>query len=502
MRSSSLRLLLALVMVITLLSSCAVSSDRGWTPVQRYEVSRLQRDYTLFRNILEESHPGLYWYTPKDSMDYYFDWGYRQLNDSMTEPQFRSILSYVIARIKCGHTNTRYSRKFLHYLDTARLPQFPVSIKVLANDTVVLNNSLQRSNVKLARGTVLTSLNGAPIKQVVDSLVKHIPQDGNNENYLMQTISNRGALGGWLRLIAGYTPQYELGYSDSLGMEHKTSFSLVQPAKKDSTKKPLLPEIRKKFNRREQKANVLDGARSLQIDTSLSTGYMTINTFNNGYQLKSFFRSAFRELRRNKVAHLVVDIRSNGGGNVAHSTFLTKKIVDKPFKLADSLYAIKRKSKYGNLVRYNSVTGLFMHFITHKEADGRLHFGYFERKWFKPSGRDHYNGQVYVLTGPNSFSASAIFARTVKGQDNVTLIGEETGGAAYGNSAWFIPDVRLPETGIRFRLPKFRLIIDKNAIKDGRGVLPDIEVKSTRQSIIENRDLKVEAVRALIIQKR
>jgi hypothetical protein len=495
------RLIFLIGLVMAGLQSCVVS-NKSWSPSTPYAKEQLQKDYRLFRNILEESHPSLYWYTPKDSMDYYFDWGYRQLNDSMTEPQFRSILSYVIAKIKCGHTSTRYSRKFLHFLDTARLPQFPISIKVLEQDTVVLNNYIQHSTLKLPRGTILTSLNGAPIKRIVDSLVLHIPQDGNNENYLMQTISNRGAFGGWMRLVAGYVPAYQLGYLDSLGQEQQTVFNLVDPPKKDSSRKPILPEIRRQLKRREQKANELDRARSLQIDTGLSTGYMTVNTFNNGYQLKSFFRSAFKDLRRFNIQHLVIDIRSNGGGNVAHSTLLTKKIRHTPFKLADSLYAVNRKSRYGNYVRYNRVTGIFMRFISKKKSDGFYHFGYFERKQFKPALRDRYKGKVYVLTGPNSFSAASIFALTVKGQSNVTLIGEETGGAAYGNSAWFIPDVRLPETGIRFRLPKFRLVINKNAVKDGRGVLPDIEVKATRQSVIENRDLKVEAVRQLIIQKR
>ena len=45
----------------------------------------------------------------------------------------------------------------------------------------------------------------------------------------------------------------------------------------------------------------------------------------------------------------------------------------------------------------------------------------------------------------------------VREQDNVTIIGEETGGGAYGNNAWLIPDVTLPTTGVRFRLPLFRL---------------------------------------------
>lgn len=478
-----------------------VASGKRWSASEPYAPEQLKKDYRIFRSVLEESHPSLYWYTPKDSMDYYFDWGYNQLNDSLTEPQFRSILSYVIARVNCGHTSTRYSRKFLRFLDTARIPQFPISIKVLDNDSILLNNTLQRGNLILKRGTILTSLNGAPIKDVADSLMKHIPRDGKNENYLKQTISNRGAFGGWLRLVAGYAPTYELGYLDSLGKENNISFKLIEPPKKDSTKK-IIPTLPQPWKRREQRAYSLDQARSLQIDTALSTGYLTINTFNNGYQLRSFFRTVFKELKKNQIQHLVVDIRGNGGGNVAHSTFLTRKIVDSEFKLADSLYAVTRKSRYGKHVQYNGLTGIFMPFITRKKSDGRYHFGFFERKVFKPSKKHHYNGNVYVLIGPNSFSAATLFAGTVKGQSNITLIGEETGGAAYGNSAWFIPDVRLPETGIRFRLPKFRLVIDKHAIKDGRGVLPDIEVKTTRPSLLENRDVKVETVRQLIIQKR
>ena len=50
------------------------------------------------------------------------------------------------------------------------------------------------------------------------------------------------------------------------------------------------------------------------------------------------------------------------------------------------------------------------------------------------------------------------------------MVGEETGGGAYGNSAWLIPDATLPETGVRFRLPLFRLVIDKTVDDIRRNV--------------------------------
>lgn len=292
---------------------------------------------------------------------------------------------------------------------------------------------------------------------------------------------------------------YELNYLDSTGQEQFIHFNTLEPRKRDSTKRPLLPDIRERFRRREHREERLFEARSMQIDTGLSAAYMTVNTFNNGNALHSFFKSSFKQLKKENIRHLIIDIRGNGGGNVNHSTYLTKMLVDSSFKIADSLYAANKRSKYGNHIQYNWFTGIFMSFITRKRDDGKYHFGYYERHYFKPKKRNHYNGNVYVLTGPNSFSAAAIFARAVKGQQNIKLIGEETGGGNYGNTAWFIPNVTLPETGIRFRLPKFRLVIDKETEKTGRGVIPDIIVQPTRSSLIQNRDLKVEKVRSLII---
>ena len=81
------------------------------------------------------------------------------------------------------------------------------------------------------------------------------------------------------------------------------------------------------------------------------------------------------------------------------------------------------------------------------------------------------------------------------------MVGEETGGGAYGNSAWLIPDITLPNTKVRFRLPLFRLVIDKDAPK-GRGVIPEVESKPTTEAIRRNADYKMETVLRLIRDKK
>lgn len=96
-------------LVVLLLSSCATS--RVSIVDKKYPAAQLREDYKIFRGALEENHPSLYWFTSKDSMNFFFDEGYDALKDSMTERQFRTVLTKVITSIRCGHTAVAYSKK-------------------------------------------------------------------------------------------------------------------------------------------------------------------------------------------------------------------------------------------------------------------------------------------------------------------------------------------------------------------------------------------------------
>src|SRR3954468_21178329 len=89
---------------VLILSCISCGVQKNFNPSKKIPPAALQKDYELFRNILEESHPSLYWYTPKDSVDHYFEVGASRLKDSLPEYQFRNVLSYVVAHIRCGHT--------------------------------------------------------------------------------------------------------------------------------------------------------------------------------------------------------------------------------------------------------------------------------------------------------------------------------------------------------------------------------------------------------------
>ena len=481
-----------------LITGCGVS-NHSFSPVKKYSPEKLQKDYSVYQQILEEVHPSLYWYQSKDSMDYYFKEGREQLKDSLTETDFRKVLAYVTARINCGHTSVRSSKSYSRYVDTARISSlFPLSLK-LWNDTAVVAANLNHRDSLLRRGTVIKKINGRPMKEIVDTLFDYISTDGYNRTHKYQSLSNRGYFGSLYTSLMGVAANYNIEYTDSTGLIKHTSIKPYRPVS-DTASRAALRAIRNvpQPPRKERKNMRRNSVRLLKVDSVNHVAMMDLNSFARGYGLKGFFRRSFKTLKKNKIGHLIIDVRGNGGGSVTNSTFITRYITDHPFKVGDSLYAITKKKKYSRYIKNDFFNRLFMTFFTKRKGDGFYHFRYFEKNYFKPKKRNHFDGKVYILTGGNSFSATTLFASSLIKQDNVTVVGEETGGGAYGNSAWLIPDVTLPKTKVRFRLPLFRLVIDKNSPKTGLGVQPEVESKPTIEAIKRGADFKVEKALELI----
>ncbi len=442
-------------------------------------------------------------------MDEFFRQGEHQLTDSMTEPQFRKLLTYVTAKIDCGHTSVRASKRYSKYSDTARSKIFPLSMKLWSdnhsagNDTVAITASLIRGDSVFKRGIVVKKINGEPVSKIIDTLFNYISTDGYNRTHKLQTLSNRGYFGALYTSLFGLSEKYNVEYVDSAGQTRSAIIPVYNPTTDTFNRRSIrditsIPQPSRKERKKLQTAVV----RQLRIDSVNHTAFMDLNTFGRGYQLKQFFRTSFRALQKNKVGHLIIDVRSNGGGSVTNSTFISRYLTDHRFKIADSLYAITRKSKYGHYIQNDFWNRLFMTFLTKRKADGNYHFGYFERHYFKSKKHNHFDGKVYVLTGGNSFSATTLFVSSIIKQENIIVVGEETGGGAYGNTAWLIPDVTLPETGVRFRLPLFRLVVDKNVPKNGKGVQPEVEVKPTVDAIRRGADFKLDKVMELIKEEK
>lgn len=475
------------------LISCSVS--KNYSADKKYPKETLQEDYSLLRNILEEKHPSLYWYTSKDSMEYYFDEGFKNISDSMTELQFGwKILAPLTNKIHCGHTSFTMSKGWGRFIRNKRIPSFPLYLKVF-KDTMVVTANVNRKDSVIKKGMLITSINGIKNSDLIKKMFGHMVQDGyeNNVNYIRLSTS----FPFFHRNVFGIYKNYSVGYIDSMGRERKTLLPVFGVIEDTLKKVKSFPPVKEKRIPRKEK---LENVRSLKTNNGIAV--MTINTFASGNYLKGFFRRSFKSLRKNNIQNLIIDIRANGGGDISNYVSLTKYIRNTPFKVADTSVAISRGfGAYTRYIKSGFFNNIGLLLLTKKTADGRYSFGYWERHMKKPKKKNHYEGNTYVLTNGLTFSASSLFSHAVKGQNNVTLVGENTGGGWHGNSGIMIPDITLPNTKLRVRLPMFRLVQYQHPPKTGTGIIPDIYIGPTVESTRKDTDRKMEFVNKLIKEK-
>jgi len=177
------------------------------------------------------------------------------------------------------------------------------------------------------------------------------------------------------------------------------------------------------------------------------TGYIRFNIF--VIMLMDRIRGAIREM--SDAPGIIIDLRGNPGG------------------LGGMAPGIM-----GNLAAKEGSLGT-MHM-----RSGTVNFAFFPQKSF-------YTGPIVVLTDGASASTSEIFAAGLQELGRAVIVGETTAGAALPSILTKLPTGAIFQYAIGdFKTPRGTLI-------EGRGVVPDVETKLTRRSLLEGRDIQLEA---------
>jgi hypothetical protein len=107
-----------------------------------------------------------------------------------------------------------------------------------------------------------------------------------------------------------------------------------------------------------------------------------------------------------------------------------------------------------------------------------------------------YRGRLFVLVGPENSSATFEFARRVQTARLGTLVGRPTGGNRRGIDGGEFFFLRLPHSRIEIDLPVIGYFPPRP--EPDAGLMPDVPVARSRESIARDRDDELAAVRRIL----
>lgn len=397
-----------------------------------YPLSQLQKDFRQFRKVIEKKHPKLY--VDPQELSELFATQYKSLRDEMTELEFYRVLSPLVGKLRCGHTNLMVSKAYEDYLlENGRY--LPVLIRVINDRAYVLQDL---SGQGIPEGAELIMINGKRTAEIIMSLLSNLTADGYNTSKKYHIVNN------WFNGIYHYY------------IENSSRFTLVYRSAEDN-------QIFTK---------TVDGIKNQQMHmTTMSIYYphgndvytkdfvedyalLSVKSFSlkNKKKYQAFIDEFFQELAEKEISHLILDLRDNWGGNPYYASYLLSYLISTPTpyfgKEAPFYYA-----KY--------------------------------KKPLKPA-EHRFTGRLYTIINGASFSTTGHLCSLLQSQKIGVFIGEESGGSYVCTDASI--NVTLRHTKLRLHCSTTVFATAVSNMPPGRGIIPDYRIIPTLQDYLEGTD--------------
>lgn len=436
-----------------------------------FSKEELIKDYRLAMDILKKQHPNPYKFIDSATLDRKVD---SLMELAMAQKSPLSCLQYSpIYLIRDVHTNCRFSEDVSKNV-LGSMYFFPLPV-IIERGKIIVNIK----GTEIPFGSDILTIN----KQISKDLITSLEVSAYSDGYI--TTGTDRVSGNFQTILSMKSPdcrEYEISYTEPGGKAIKklTLPSLLPSSAFHSTRQSFFP------------VNQL--ARAYWIysnyDDQSSTGILTVNSFNlqESYAYKEF-SSFFKEVNRRGCKNVIIDIRSNGGGNPAISALLFSFMAKQSFRnvynyrtktieIAYPDYATADGRKYSDEDIRSNRNFLYQRFDKDSTSgfyigNARLKEGQLENF---PVDKDAFAGNVYVLTGGGTVSAATYFATLVQKNKRGIIIGKETGsGEQSTTAAWFVT-YQLPLTKFILTVPNSELYFFNASADNGKGVIPDKEV--------------------------
>lgn len=473
-----------LMLKITAIAALAVSVTVTAAPAQPTPIvyaarqltpTQVSADVELMRQALEQVHAGYDRYVPRRVMDTAFARLGRRAATPMTDLELYREVALLLARIRCNHTKAEYPAA-LESFRTKTATHLPVRVRVF-DKRMFVDTSAGNA---IAHGTEIVSINGKATKDIVERLSRFAAIDGFTDFARAALLERHDELMGsdldhYWPVEFGFASDWTFELTDAAGATRTTTLAPISFAAWSA-----LSGDGKNIDFR------TGTTLAIVNDT---TARFTIRSFANyrrPISADSLYASTFAQLRRRGVKHLILDLRDNGGGSDDASNGLVKYLIDRPLQptkavrrrtiLIDSTLSTALDTWGNRTAIFAPAESLFT-----RRADG----------WFaersavgviQPS-RDAFTGRVSVLVGRHNGSGATMLLAVLQEMGvrtgKLRLVGEETGGSAAGPTAGQILSLKLPNSGMRVRIPLERSDVNVSNPLFGMGAFPDVDGTQT-----------------------
>ncbi|MGY8977532.1 MAG: S41 family peptidase [Cytophagales bacterium] len=474
----------------------------------KISLSALQEDLNIVQEITLGLSPKL---TESDRLQIQMvlDQKKKELDsDSLTTLAFFNFLIDIDINSKFDeHAQWNLTEKFLMpILEKGNL--FPLPIKIIGSKMVVNDTT-----VDLPYGAIIHSINGEPI----DTLMKSVDRD-YQETFAQRQMEFQFSIMYLIR--KGSAESYVMKYSLPTEPSHILEKS-IKGIDFDTYQKTFSDTV---FPLNKEGLSNFVYSRHFEEERIF---YLKLNSF-NWYEnspkkvsifpksvYKKFnqhFASLFKEMAELAVEHLIIDLRFNQGGNVKIPGLLYSYLAQEAFN--ESLLLKIQNFDIPHVEHLNKIEG--QENITSKDV---AQFIKKMRKEFKKKNdstelwtlsenevrqpkKSSFDGNVYLLVGGRSLSASSYFTALFKSHERGMIIGEQMGGSYRSLTAGKMLTYQLPNTKIELAAPIMVVDFADELYQkiDEEKITPDLIFSDdeTYQYFLEKKDLEMERVFQLI----
>ncbi|MEL6558452.1 MAG: S41 family peptidase [Bacteroidota bacterium] len=438
----------------------------------------LLNDLELLYQGLDKFHSGMYWYTPKDSVDRAFQEAKKQIAGDMNVLQFYKLMAPLVALSREDHTDMSLPEEINAHLNSnARF--MPIIFVFLGKELYCYRNGSDFEGYPI-EGKRIETINGEKPTAIVKKIGNLFASDG-----YIKTVKYSDLEG------FSFSKYYFYYYGELDQFEMK-----FQDIEKPVTIKALkLDELRSNLRKRYPKKESDESKPLLEYrQLNQSTAYIGVHTFSNGdiksetkeKLLKKFLDNSFRSISEHQIKTVVVDVSDNGGGSEGNEGLLYSYFGSN-YQKYEKVLVKSQKAVLDNGVdkpiKLKSLGFLERIFANKKNKDGSL-----ERKEsFGPGLKAYrkepdykFTGKTYVIISPVTYSGSSEFSNMIYTKNLGTFVGQQTGGGYLGNTSGYSEELILPHSKIEIEVPSLRFVMNVDGkLPKGSGVIPHYEVIPT-----------------------